>query len=142
MAILRLTLSNRPHEIPRALRALSEFLDEEGVLPAMAHRTKLVVEELVANVVQHAFDDDATHTILLDVRTEPAGVVIVVEDDGKPFDPRAVNPPSVDQLLKAGADGGLGITIIQKATSDLEYTREAGKNRVRAFIAHASKRPR
>ena len=139
MAILRLTLSNRRNEIPRVNFALVEFLDEEGVRPAAIQRVKLVIEDLVVNVIQHAFEDEAKHTILLDVRTEPLGVAIVVEDDGKPFDPRSVPAPVLDELLDAGKSGGLGVTIIRKMTRDLEYQRIEGKNRVRAFVEFASR---
>ena len=139
MAILRLTLSNRRSEIPRVKFALAEFLDEEGVPPTSIHRVKLVIEELVVNVIQHAFEDGTTHTILLDVRTEPRGVAIVVEDDGKPFDPRSVPPPKLDELLEAGKSGGLGVTIVRKMTRDLDYQRIDEKNRVRAFVEFGPK---
>jgi anti-sigma regulatory factor (Ser/Thr protein kinase) len=138
MAILRLTLSNRRNEIPRIKLALAEFLDEEGVRPTAINRVKLVIEELVVNVIQHGYEDEAKHSILLDVRTEPRGVVIVVEDDGKPFDPRNVPAPVLAELLEAGRSGGLGVTIIRKMTRELEYQRVEGKNHVRAFVEFAS----
>jgi anti-sigma regulatory factor (Ser/Thr protein kinase) len=87
MSILRLTVSNDKAELPRVNFALMEFLHDDGVPPEVVHRVRLVVEELVVNVIQHGFDNGAKHAILLDVRTEPRRVVIVVEDDGKPFDP-------------------------------------------------------
>lgn len=141
MAILRLTLSNRRTEMPRVNFALTEFLDDEGLTPAAINRVKLVVEELVVNVIQHAFDDAAKHSILLDVRTEPRGVTIVVEDDGKAFDPRSAPSPPLGELLEAGKSGGLGVTIIRKMTRDLAYERVDDKNRVRAFIEFGSKSP-
>ena len=139
MAILRLTFSNQLSEIRRVGFALAEFLDDEGITPTTSHRVKLVVEELIVNVIQHAFDDGHKHTALLDVRTESEGVAIVVEDDGKPFDPRKAVSPPLSDLLEAGKSGGLGVTIIKKVARDLSYERLDGKNRVRVFIAHASK---
>lgn len=137
MAILRLTLSNQLSEIRRFGFAVAEFLDDEGVRPAIAHRVKLVIEELVVNVIQHAFDDGGKHVILLDVRTEPGGVLVTVEDDGKPFDPRQAHSPPLGELLEAGKRGGLGVTIIKKIARDLSYEHVDGKNRVRAFVADA-----
>ncbi|MCI0450948.1 MAG: ATP-binding protein [Candidatus Latescibacteria bacterium] len=136
MAILRLTLASRLAEIKRFGAALAEFLDEEGVPPSLAHRVKLVIEELVVNVIQHAFDDGREHTILLDVRTEPGGVAIVVEDDGKAFDPRRARAPALRDLVDTGKSGGLGLAMIQKLARDLSYQRIDGRNRVRAFVAH------
>lgn len=138
MAILRLTFSNQLSEIGRVGFALAEFLEEDGAIPATANRVKLIVEELIVNVIQHAFDDGAKHTALLDIRTEPGGIVIVVEDDGMPFDPRQAHTPALKDLIDAGKSGGLGVEIIRKITSDLSYERVDGRNRVRAFVAHAS----
>jgi len=137
MAILRLTISNQLAELRRMGFALAEFLDDEGVSKSTAHRVKLVVEELVVNVIQHAFDDGAPHAILLDVRTDAQGVAIVVEDDGKAFDPTVAPSPPLKELLETGKSGGLGVAIIKKVTRDLKYERADGKNRVRAFVENA-----
>jgi anti-sigma regulatory factor (Ser/Thr protein kinase) len=134
MAILRLSFTNQLAEIGRVGTALAEFLDEEGIPPSLAHRAKLVIEELIVNVIRHAFEDGSGHAILLDVRTEPGGIAIVVEDDGRPFDPRGVRVPELRALVDAGKPGGLGLTMIQKLSRDLSYERVDGKNRVRAFV--------
>jgi serine/threonine-protein kinase RsbW len=138
MAILRLSLSNQPSELARVKYALAEFLDEEGIAPGTVNRVTHIVEELVVNVIRHAFDDNAKHTILLDVRTDSRGVAVVVEDDGKPFDPRDASPPPLKELLEAGKCGGLGVAMIKKLARDLEYKRVDGKNHVRAFVEHGS----
>jgi serine/threonine-protein kinase RsbW len=138
MAILRLSLSNQPSELSRVKFALGEFLEEEGVVPLTVNRVMHIVEELVVNVIRHAFDDTAKHTILLDVRTDARGVAIVVEDDGKPFDPRDASSPPLTELLEAGKAGGLGVTMIKKLARDLEYKRVDGRNHVRAFVEHGS----
>jgi len=117
--------------------ALAEFLEDEGVSKSTAHRVKLVVEELVVNVIQHAFDDGAPHAILLDVRTDPQGVAIVVEDDGKRFDPTVATAPPLKELLESGKSGGLGVAIIRKVTRELKYERTDNKNRVRAYVENA-----
>ena len=137
MAILRLTISNQLAELRRMGFALAEFLDDEGVSKSTAHRVKLVVEELVVNVIQHAFDDGAPHAILLDVRTDPQGVAIMVEDDGKHFDPTIAAAPPLKELLESGKSGGLGVAIIRKVTRELKYERTDNKNRVRAYVENA-----
>jgi len=137
MAILRLTISNQLAELRRMGFALAEFLEDEGVSKSTAHRVKLVVEELVVNVIQHAFDDGAPHAILLDVRTDPQGVAIVVEDDGKRFDPPVATAPPLKELLESGKSGGLGVAIIRKVTRELKYERTDNKNRVRAYVENA-----
>jgi len=137
MAILRLTISNQLAELRRMGFALAEFLEDEGISRSTAHRVKLVVEELVVNVIQHAFDDGAPHAILLDIRTDENGVAIVVEDDGKAFDPTVAPSPPLKELLETGKSGGLGVAIIKKVTRDLKYERVDDRNRVRAYVENS-----
>jgi len=134
MAILRLPVRNDIAEWKRVNFALGEFLEEEGLTSEGIHRVRLVVEELLVNVIRHAFDDKASHSITLDVRTEPSQAVIVIEDDGRAFDPRQRPEPELGTPRQPSGGGGLGIYIVKRMTSDLDYTRENNRNRVRAVV--------
>jgi serine/threonine-protein kinase RsbW len=137
MAMLRVSLANDVREVRRINHALGDFLAEEGVPGRTIHHVRLVVEELVVNVVRYAYDDQAAHKIGLDVRTEARRVVITVEDDGRPFNPNDAPAP----VLRESAEtrrGGLGIHLVKKLSRELTYTRTDNRNRVRATIDFAS----
>ena len=138
MAVLRVSLANDVREIRRISPALADFLAEEGVPGRTIHHVRLVIEELVVNVVRYAYTDKAPHKIGLDVRTEPRRVVVTVEDDGRPFNPNDVPPPKLLEALEAGRAGGVGILMVKKLSHDVAYTRENNRNRVRATIDYAS----
>jgi anti-sigma regulatory factor (Ser/Thr protein kinase) len=134
MAILRLSLQNQLSELKRLGFALHEFLDEEGVPPDAVRRVRLVIEELFVNVVNYGFDDGGTHAITLDIRTEPGRATVVMEDDGRPFDPRSAPPPVLTGPLEQRQERGYGIYIVKHLASDFGYTRENDRNRVRAVV--------
>jgi anti-sigma regulatory factor (Ser/Thr protein kinase) len=136
MGLLRIALSNDLEEMRRVNAALREFLGEEGVHPDGLKRVRLVVEELVVNIIQHAFDDDTKHTIVLTLRTEPRRVTVTTEDDGKPFDPREAPPPPLGRPIEEQGKGGYGIHIVKHMAKSLEYTRADGRNRVRAVVEY------
>ncbi len=136
MSLLRMSLPNELGEFRRINHALLEFLTDEGVPPDSVNRVRLVVEELVVNIIRHAFDDGAEHTIVLDVRTEPRRVQVTIEDDGKPFDPREAPEPVLRGPLEERRTSGYGIYIVKHMTRALEYARVTGKNRVRAIIEY------
>jgi anti-sigma regulatory factor (Ser/Thr protein kinase) len=136
MGLLRTTLTNDVGEWKRIRTAFVEFLSEEGVPPVALNRVRLVVEELVINIISHAFDDSGAHTIVLTLRTEPRRVAIMTEDDGKPFDPRDAPPPPLGKPLEEQGGGGYGIHIVKHMTTALEYTRADGRNRVRAVVEY------
>jgi anti-sigma regulatory factor (Ser/Thr protein kinase) len=136
--MLRVSVANDVREVRRINNALGDFLAEEGVPGRTIHHVRLVVEELVVNVVRYAYGDQATHKIGVDVRTEPRRVVITVEDDGRPFNPNDVPAPQLRESLEARRVGGLGIHLVKKLSRELTYTRENDRNRVRATIDFAS----
>lgn len=138
MAVLRVSLANDVREIRRISPALGDFLADEGVPGRTIHHVRLVIEELVVNVVRYAFTDQAAHKIGLDVRTEPRRVVVTVEDDGRPFNLNDVPPPKLRESLEAGRVGGVGILLVKKLSHEVTYTRENDRNRVRAIIDFAS----
>ena len=139
MGVLRVSLANQMSEIRRVNAALADFLAEEGVPDRTIHHVRLVVEELVSNVVRYAFDNGADHRIGLDVRTEPHRVVVTVEDDGRPFNPDDAPPPPVHQPPREPRVGGLGIFLVRKLASELLYARQDNRNQVRAIIDYAAK---
>lgn len=136
MGILRLSLKNQLPELKRLGFALNEFLDEEGVPPDAVRRIRLVIEELFVNVINHAYDDSGVHAITLDVRTEPGRATIVIDDDGRPFDPRTAPPPVLKGPLESRQERGYGIYIVRHLTSELGYTRENDRNRVRVVVEY------
>jgi anti-sigma regulatory factor (Ser/Thr protein kinase) len=136
MGILRLSLQNQLPELKRLGFALNEFLDEEGVPPDAVRRIRLVIEELFVNVISHGYDDAVAHAITLDVRTEPGRATVVIDDDGRPFDPRNAPPPVLQGPLEERPESGYGIYIVRHLTSDFGYTRENDRNRVRAVVEY------
>jgi anti-sigma regulatory factor (Ser/Thr protein kinase) len=135
--MLRVSLASRMAEIRRVNAAAAEFLSEEGVPDRTIHHVKLVIEELVSNVIRHAFDDDPAQRIEVDVRTEPRGVVVMVEDDGRPFNPTDAPIPALPSAGNDHRAGGLGIYLVRKLSRELSYSRENNRNRVRALIERA-----
>jgi anti-sigma regulatory factor (Ser/Thr protein kinase) len=137
MAMLRVSVANDVREVRRINHALGDFLAEEGVPGRTIHHVRLVVEELVVNVVRYAYADASAHKIGVDVRTEPRRVVVTIEDDGRPFNPNEAPPVTLRESMESRR-GGLGINLVKKLSRELTYTRVDDRNRVRATIDFAS----
>ncbi len=138
MGLARMTIANDREEMKRVNHALTEFLTEEGIPSKVVNRVRLVVEELVVNVIDHAYDDDEAHRVVIGFRTEPHRVTVTIEDDGKPFDPRTAPTPRLGSLLEDRTTSGHGIYIVKHMTKMLDYVRAGNKNRVRAVVEYGS----
>lgn len=112
--------------------ALRRFLAAEGASEDGKYRTELVFEELITNVIRHAYAQLApsTESIEVVVRMEPQTIRLTVEDDGPAFDPAraplAPLPASIDEAKV----GGLGLRLIRDTARRIHYKRVAGKNSV------------
>ena len=125
---LELTLLNRPAEIARFQDQLETLAGQLGLPTKILHEVQLAVEEHLANILKHGFDDSGEHQIRVRVLPAATELSIEVEDDGRPFDPLKHPPPDLSQPMEARPVGGLGIHMMKKSVDRLEYRYENGKN--------------
>jgi len=125
---LSLTLRNHRSEISRLVDRIEAFGAEAGLLPDVTFRLTLALDEIVSNVIRHAFDDGAQHPIEVRLEVTNGMVTAVVEDDGVPFDPRDAPAPALDAPLEERQAGGLGMHLVRSTMDEIEYRRENGRN--------------
>ena len=119
---------NQRSEIERVV-ALVERFGEEQQLPAeLVITVHLVMDELVANIISHGYDDTAEHQIHVTLAVEDSVLTLRVEDDGRPFDPLQAPPPDLDLPLEERPVGGLGIHIVRSMMDAVEYQRNGDRN--------------
>ena len=123
-----LTLRNDVEELAR----LTAWLEEQAVAlsfpPPLLATLNLALEEWVVNVITYAYPDQAGHEIGLKLWREPAALRLVIEDDGRPFDPTAQPEADTSLPLEQRGTGGLGIHFIRRTMDRFAYRRENGRN--------------
>jgi sigma-B regulation protein RsbU (phosphoserine phosphatase) len=96
----------------------------------LTFRLDLCASELVANIVNYAFEDEAPHTIALDLILEPQSVKLAVSDDGREFDPLGLPDPVAPATLEQASLGGLGVHLVRQFADQVSYERVSGRNQV------------
>jgi anti-sigma regulatory factor (Ser/Thr protein kinase) len=128
------TLSRDVDEYLAVAGEVERFCAEHGLPRAVSFKVRLVLEELVLNLIEHA---TGTATGRIDIRIEGEGsrVVLVVEDDGDPFDPRSA--PVFDNTLPIEERGprGMGIHLVRSVSEEMAYEQIGSRNRLRVVIA-------
>jgi serine/threonine-protein kinase RsbW len=120
-------------QLAAGLETLGRALDAAGVSARVRFQAELVFEELVTNVIRYGYDEGEPFADI-EVRVGPADVVMVISDAGRPFNPLERAEPTPAASLAEASIGGLGISLVRKATSDLRYERADGVNRLTAVI--------
>jgi anti-sigma regulatory factor (Ser/Thr protein kinase) len=137
-------------EVPVELAALeaaqdriAAYLAESGVAQASIQRLRLVVEELLANLVMHGrYAIQPPPASRLTVRAGAEGLCLVVEDAAAPFDPRdavAAAPPGSAEDIRIG---GLGLKMVRQMAEIRGYGAGApGWNRTELWIRDPGEGP-
>lgn len=128
--MMDLTLQPDEAEIARASEwAVS--IARRAELPAnLVFALELCIEEAISNIIRYGGDHDSGFGIRLDVATKPGGVVIVIEDAGREFDPTTMPPPKAAASIEETPIGGRGVGLMRRFAQRIRYERSGGRNRL------------
>ena len=120
----------------QAAEDLRHALDERDIEERPRYQVELVFEEIVTNIVRHNSSHHLNCSVQVGVDFDPDKVVLTFQDDGRPFDPRTYEVPALPQSLEDASVGGLGIMLVRKASSRIDYERTPQEhNRLTVTIA-------
>lgn len=131
---LELTIPNDVHALREAGASVGTFLEREGVGGATVFAASLVLEELVTNVIQYAYEDGDRHDIALEVGVDASDLTLRISDDGRAFDPTRVPEPEKPDSLEDAPIGGRGLALVRRRARELRYERAGERNRVEVRI--------
>jgi serine/threonine-protein kinase RsbW len=124
------TLGNALAELPPTLDWLEAALHAAGVASAIVGELRLVAEEAVSNVIRHGYADSARHSIEVTLDIGGEEILLVLRDDGRPFNPLAA-PARDSHTPIAERAGGWGIHLMQSLVDRADYRREGNANVLR-----------
>jgi anti-sigma regulatory factor (Ser/Thr protein kinase) len=120
---LCIILNNSLAAIEDGRRLMIDFLGEQAADPVVRHRLELVFEELISNTIKYGFSRHSEQSIHVLVDRKPNAIELVFEDDGKPFNPLAEEPPEAFSTIEDAKIGGLGLHLVAKLSAGLRYER-------------------
>ncbi len=123
-----LRLPSRLESLEPFRQFLAERAADVNLAPATLSKAELVLEEIVANHVMHAYKDAPGETEVACFLRRDESFCLQIADWGEPFDPLSQPPPDTTAPLEERKIGGLGIHLVKNMADHLEYRREGGKN--------------
>lgn len=125
---LTLHFSNSAEEAPRIARRVEYFLHDQQIPDTIINKILLCVDELITNIIAHAYNDKEEHAVLLECRINENDVELELRDDGVPFDPTTQTRPNTKLNLESRDIGGLGIHLVMTLMDKVQYMREGDYN--------------
>ena len=124
------TLGNALAELPPILDWLEAALETAGVAAAIVGEMRLIAEEGLSNVIRHGYADSARHSIEVTLEIGGGEILLVLRDDGRPFNPLAAPARDPHTPITERA-GGWGIHLLQSLVDRADYRREGNANVLR-----------
>ncbi len=117
------------------LEGVREWVEGFGAAHKLPTRvmTNLLVsfDEILNNLISYGYSDRCDHEIWLRLIVAEPDVWAEVEDDGVPFDPLVVPPPTLSGGVVERPVGGLGIHFLKTLNDEVTYGREENRNLLR-----------
>lgn len=120
---------------------LQNFVNRNELPEHAGFGLDLVLTEAVTNVICHSKRDDAPGEIHVQCTLGNACIEIELVDNGLPFDPTIYQPAAPYESLADAEPGGLGIPLMRRYTSSMQYRRESNRNHLHMTLPFDSAQP-
>jgi len=127
-ACSEIRIANTMSELARVAELVDAFGADHKLPNSVIVALNVSLDEILNNIISYGYDDTGHHDIVVRLELGREKVEVVVEDDGKPFNPLEVAPPNLSDKSRAG---GVGLHFVRNLTDELKYARRDGINQLR-----------
>ncbi len=121
-------LKNDLNEIKKLTDMLCKLCEENDLGNKVLCDVTLALEEIFANIVHYAYDDNEEHLVKIHIKIHDNLFSMKITDDGKPFNPLEVPMTNTEASFEERKIGGLGIHLVRHLIDELDYKQVKGKN--------------
>jgi len=109
-------------ELIRCVRAtLTSFAEKFGLSRQGICDAELAVNEALANIIEHAYENEVTGLIEMSIDWDDVdGLIVNIRDFGKKSDPSCFKSRDLDDL----SDSGLGVYLMQNLMDEVSFNTE------------------
>ncbi len=133
---LHLAMVNEAGSVQAGQAALRAFLGGQGITGSGGFQAELAFEELVMNVLQHAYAGvpQGQAAIAACIVAGDTQIVVTIEDSGRPFDPVRSPEWPLPASLEQATPGGLGIRFVRASAARITHQRAGDTNRTTVWV--------
>lgn len=129
------TLSTYQKSIDASTKNLAEvrnFVAEHAVSHGFDKQQiadiRLAVDEAITNIIKHAYQQDDSKTIDIEITLEENSICIQLQDTGKKFRMNKYSEPDIEKKIKERKRGGMGLYLIHSLMDSVTYNSKNGMN--------------
>jgi sigma-B regulation protein RsbU (phosphoserine phosphatase) len=115
-------------QITKALEWFEAFAIENKIPFATIQKINIVLDELLNNIISYGYNDEDEHEIEIEVELRGERLILIISDDGIPFNPFKNEPVDIMVSVEEREIGGLGVHLVKTLMDEYEYNRQIDKN--------------
>jgi anti-sigma regulatory factor (Ser/Thr protein kinase) len=129
-AVMQLTLELEAEieSLATADKAIIDFAESMSWPDAATFKVKLVLEEILMNVISYGGNGGRKPRITLLLSQQNDLVSMEISDDGIAYDPLTAPPPDLESELDDRPIGGLGVHLVRELMDSVSYRFKDGRN--------------
>ena len=107
---------------------VTNYLSGYNMSEIVLNQMVLAVDEICANLIIHANNEDPSKYIYLTI-TEPKNAVqFEITDNGVAFSSHDYKEPDILEHVRVGKKGGVGIALVRRIMDKVEFTTKGDAN--------------
>ena len=107
---------------------VTEYLQKLALSDVLINQMVLAVDEICANLIIHANNEDPTKYIYLTITEPKDAVQFEITDNGVAFKSHDYKEPDILEHVRIGKKGGVGIALVRRIMDKVEFTSDGDSN--------------
>jgi anti-sigma regulatory factor (Ser/Thr protein kinase) len=119
---------NDRDKIDGVRKFFDQFGEENGLSEKVTHDIQMALDELLTNIVNYGYEDEGEHFIDVHFEVDKENLKVEIVDDAKSYNMLEREDPDTTLSVEDKPIGGLGVYLVKKLMSHVEYYTEGDKN--------------
>jgi serine/threonine-protein kinase RsbW len=125
---MKCTIHSEFSEVKKLASALHEYCGQVGIDEAHVGQLELILVEAINNVIEHAYENQPGHVIVVDMNKQAENVVFTIKDQGKPTPETIQHDHEGMPDERCLPEGGWGLGLINALADQIEFDRQGETN--------------
>ena len=121
-------ITNQRDQVDTVRKFFDNYSKENKLTEKTVHDIQMALDELLTNIVNYGYEDSDEHKIDVRFGINDDAVRVEIIDDSKPYNILEQENPDISLSVEDKPIGGLGIFLIKKLMSNVDYYTKEGKN--------------
>ena len=114
-------ITNQRNQIDTVRKLFDDYSKENKLTEKTSHDIQMALDELLTNIVSYGYEDTDERWIDVHFGIDDSALTVEIIDDSKPYNILERDDPDLSLSMEDKPIGGLGVFLIKKLMSSVDY---------------------